>query len=79
MESVENAYKRRVAAGTWKPMLEGMVNKDIAALEGMVEANNAGIVALKATNTGISGNNQDKASKRAACAAKYSLQKVPPA
>jgi hypothetical protein len=79
MESVENAYKRRVEGGTWKLMLEGKVNEEIAALKAMVEANNAEIEALKATNNGRNGGAQDKASKRAARAAKYAWQKVPPA
>jgi hypothetical protein len=47
MESVEKAYKQRVEASTWKPMLEGMVDEEIAALKAMVEANNAEITALK--------------------------------
>jgi hypothetical protein len=60
-------------------MLEGKVNVEIAALKSMVEANNSEIVTLKATNTGINGGAQDKASKRASRAAKYAWQKVPPA
>jgi hypothetical protein len=78
MESVENAYKRCVEAGTWKPMLAGMVNDEMAALKAMVEANNAEITALKTSTTNNTNNSQDKLAKRATCAAKYAWQKLPP-
>jgi hypothetical protein len=79
MESVENAYKRRVEAGTWKPMLEGMVNEEIAVLKAMVESNNAEITALKAVQSNGNSGNADKASKWAAHIAKYVWTKIPPA
>jgi hypothetical protein len=55
MNNVENAYKRRVKAGTWKPLLEGQVSKEIVGLKNMIEANNAEIAALKATHINDSG------------------------
>jgi hypothetical protein len=72
MTSVENDYKRGVETGTWKPALIGKDNEEIAALKSMIEANNAEITALKASQGGNSGG-QDNASKRAA-GKRYLLQ-----
>jgi hypothetical protein len=59
--------------------MSGQVSEEIAALKAMVVANNAEITALKATRTTDAAANQDKSAKRAARAAKYAWQKVPPA